>query len=160
MDTSPSRGRLVVLLCSSLLRILRGVSADLRYLRYYHRNYVSRLRERRLTISTVVHTCLELEAAETELPSLCAGETSVAPASGLGSNATVAAGERKVPIAVFFGGGFSDSEYDKITAAVKAKAPGTHFVKVQKLDVLAAGSFGPNPDTIAKIYRKKLAALA
>ena len=158
MDTSPSRGRLVILLCYSLIRILRGVSVDLRF--HHRRNYVPRIRERRLTISTVVHTCLELGAAEAELPSLCAGETSIAPASGLGSNATVAAGERKVPIAVFFGGGFSDSEYDKITAAVKAKAPGTHFVKVQKLDVIAAGSFGPNPDTIAKIYRKKLAALA
>ena len=49
---------------------------------------------------------------------------------------------------------------EKLQAAVKAKSPDVHFVKVQKRDVLAAGSFGPNPDTIAKIYRKKMAALA
>ncbi len=103
---------------------------------------------------------MELEAAEKELPALCAGETDVAPTSGLGSNAAAPAAERKVPQAVFFGGGFSDSEYDKITTAVKARAPNVHFVKVQKLDVLAAGSFGPNPDTIAKIYSKRLAALS
>lgn len=67
---------------------------------------------------------------------------------------------RKVPQAVFFGGGFSDDEYQKISAAVHARTPGVHMVKVQKRDVLAAGSIGPNPDTIAKIYRKKMAALA
>jgi len=67
---------------------------------------------------------------------------------------------RKVPQAVFFGGGFSDDEYEKISAAVHARAPRVHMVKVQKRDVLAAGSIGPNPDTIAKVYRKKMAALA
>jgi len=63
-----------------------------------------------------------------------------------------------VPVAVFFGGGFSDDEFEKIKAAVSAVNPGAYFLKVQKRDVLAAGSFGPNPDTIAKIYRKRLAA--
>jgi hypothetical protein len=33
-----------------------------------------------------------------------------------------------------------------------------HFIKVQKLDVLAAGGFGPNPDVICKVFRKKMAA--
>ena len=33
-----------------------------------------------------------------------------------------------------------------------------HFIKVQKRDVLAAGSFGPNPDVICKVFRKKMAA--
>ena len=66
--------------------------------------------------------------------------------------------KRKAPVAVFFGGGFSDDEFEKIKAAVSATNPAAHFIKVQKRDVLAAGSFGPNPDTIAKIYRKRLAA--
>ncbi|KAM7218278.1 hypothetical protein V8F06_006341 [Rhypophila decipiens] len=108
----------------------------------------------------VVHCCLDFAAAEKELPAICAGEVEVAPSSGLGSNAHTAPAQRKIPQAIFFGGGFTDEEYDKIVAAVKARAPNCHFVKVQKRDVLAAGSFGPNPDTIAKIYRKKMAALA
>lgn len=63
-----------------------------------------------------------------------------------------------MPVAVFFGGGFSDDDFEAIKAAVSAANPGAHFIKVQKRDVLAAGSFGPNPDTIAKIFRKRLAA--
>ncbi|KAK4162796.1 hypothetical protein QBC43DRAFT_265594 [Cladorrhinum sp. PSN259] len=109
----------------------------------------------------VVHCVLSLEAALAELPSLCAGELEISPSSGLGTNsATSDVSARKVPQAVFFGGGFTDEEFDKISAAVHARAPGVHMVKVQKRDVLAAGSIGPNPDTIAKIYRKKMAALA
>lgn len=108
----------------------------------------------------VVHCCLSLDSALSELPSLCAGEVEAAPSSGLGTNAQAETAARKVPQAIFFGGGFTDDEYDKITAAVQARAPGVHAVKVQKRDVLAAGSIGPNPETIAKIYRKKMAALA
>ncbi|KAK4191270.1 hypothetical protein QBC35DRAFT_376281 [Podospora australis] len=118
------------------------------------------VRERLLPDIEVVHCCLSLDSALSELPSLCAGELEVAPSSGLGTNSSSDTTSRKVPQAIFFGGGFTDDEYDKITSAVKARAPGVHFVKVQKRDVLAAGSFGPNPETIAKIYRKKMAALA
>ncbi|KAG7289397.1 hypothetical protein NEMBOFW57_005768 [Staphylotrichum longicolle] len=39
-----------------------------------------------------------------------------------------------------------------------AGARRVHFVKVQKLDVLAAGGFGPNAEVIAKVFRKKMAA--
>jgi len=96
-----------------------------------------------------------------ELPQACAGNLDGPISSGLGTNATKSsAAERKAPVAVFFGGNNTDEEYEKITTAVKAAAPNTQFIEVKKRDVLAAGSFGPNPDTIAKIYRKKMAALA
>jgi len=116
------------------------------------------VREKLLPDFEVVHCCLDFEAALRELPDLCAGDRSIAPSSGLGLNSSAQPDARQIPQAVFFGGGFSDDEFDKICAAVKAKAPAVHFIKVQKRDVLAAGSFGPNPDTIAKIYRKKMAA--
>ncbi|KAK0667442.1 hypothetical protein QBC41DRAFT_348044 [Cercophora samala] len=118
------------------------------------------VREKLLPDIEVVHCALSLPAALAELPSLCAGETAVSPSSGLGTNANADGAARKIPQAIFFGGGFTDDEYEQIAAAVQARAPGVHMIKVQKRDVLAAGSFGPNPDTIAKIYRKKMAALA
>ena len=107
-----------------------------------------------------MHCCLDFSAAEKELPAICSGDLETNPASGLGTNASIPPAERKVPKAIFFGGGFTDDEFEKLSAAVKARSPDVHFVKVQKRDVLAAGSFGPNPETIAKIYRKKMAALA
>ncbi|KAK0720322.1 hypothetical protein B0H67DRAFT_486294 [Lasiosphaeris hirsuta] len=116
------------------------------------------VREKLLPDIEVVHSCLDINTALTELPALFGGELDVLPASGLGTNATFPVEKRKVPQAVFFGGGFTDDEFEKISAAVKARAPGAYFIKVQKRDVLAAGSFGPNTDTIAKIYRKKIAA--
>ncbi|KAK3326225.1 hypothetical protein B0H66DRAFT_600361 [Apodospora peruviana] len=116
------------------------------------------VREKLLPDYEVVHCCLDFAAALKELPAICAGELETSPSSGLGANASTAAAQRKVPKAIFFGGGFNDDEFENITAAVRARAgPGVYFVKVQKRDVLAAGSFGPNPDTIAKIYRKKMA---
>ncbi|KAK0636378.1 hypothetical protein B0T17DRAFT_480503 [Bombardia bombarda] len=120
------------------------------------------VREKLLPDIEVVHCCLDFAAALAELPALCAGDLETTPSSGLGTNAQASSpAARRVPKAIFFGGGgFSDDEFEKITAAVRERAPGVYFVKVQKRDVLAAGSFGPNPDTIAKIYRKKMAALA
>ncbi|KAH8879579.1 hypothetical protein GQ53DRAFT_671809 [Thozetella sp. PMI_491] len=105
----------------------------------------------------VVHTCLELEKAETELPALCAGQTDIVPASGLGTNATAPAAERKVPSAVFFGGDLKDADYDKIVSAVQAKSPSVRFIKCGKLDVIREGALGPNPAAIARVYKKKLA---
>ncbi|KAK0652867.1 hypothetical protein B0T16DRAFT_322018 [Cercophora newfieldiana] len=116
------------------------------------------VREKLLPDVEVVHSCLEPQTALAELPALFAGNLQVTPSSGLGTNATFPQEKRKVPVAVFFGGGFSDDEFEKIKAAVSAVNPNAYFLKVQKRDVLAAGSFGPNPDTIAKIYRKRLAA--
>ncbi|KAK3370079.1 hypothetical protein B0H63DRAFT_564311 [Podospora didyma] len=117
------------------------------------------VREKLLPDFEVAHCCLDLTSALSELPSICAGEIATSPSSGLGTNATAQGIERrKVPQAVFFGGGFTDDEYEKICSAVRARNPKIYFIKVQKRDVLAAGSFGPNPDTIAKIYRKKMAA--
>jgi len=65
--------------------------------------------------------------------------------------------ERVAPRVVFFGGDVSDGDMNKITDLVKAKAPETSFVKVSKMDVLKAGGLGPNPDVIAKVFRKKMA---
>ncbi|KAK4040215.1 hypothetical protein C8A01DRAFT_46453 [Parachaetomium inaequale] len=45
-----------------------------------------------------------------------------------------------------------------VGAAAAEKPRTVHFIKVQKRDVLAAGSFGPNPDVICKVFRKKMAA--
>ncbi|KAK0727467.1 hypothetical protein B0T26DRAFT_672128 [Lasiosphaeria miniovina] len=110
----------------------------------------------------VVHACFDIDSALSELPAICAGELETTPSSGVGVNSTEAeASKRRAPVAIFFGGaGISEDEFERITAAVRERAPGVHFVRVQKRDVLAAGSFGPNPDVIAKIYRKKMAALA
>ncbi|KAK4203039.1 hypothetical protein QBC40DRAFT_275307 [Triangularia verruculosa] len=123
------------------------------------------VREKLLPDIEVVHCSLTLDSALLELPALCSGNLQTAPSSGLGTNAQLTtsdsdpdASTRKVPQAIFFGGGFTDDEYAQISSAVHALAPQTHMIKVQKRDVLAAGSFGPNPDTIAKIYRKKMAA--
>ncbi|KAK3328029.1 hypothetical protein B0T19DRAFT_441956 [Cercophora scortea] len=116
------------------------------------------VREKLLPDFEVVHCCLDLNAALSELPAICAGQLDTSPSSNLGTNATTPRESRKVPRAIFFGGGFTDDEFARITTAVKATGAAVHFVKVQKRDVLAAGSFGPNPDTIAKIYRKKMAA--
>jgi hypothetical protein len=132
---------------------------------------------------------------------------------------------RKVPQALFFGGGFSDDEYDNIVHAVhtaaadrerkeederradeeikdaarsaaatatagwkgkgvdrsgegsgsglsslsrekeketkKKEAAGVvlHVVKVQRRDVFAAGGFGPNPEVIARVFKRKMAAV-
>ncbi|KAL2195114.1 hypothetical protein P885DRAFT_79554 [Corynascus similis CBS 632.67] len=183
-----------------------------------------------------VHVCLDLPTALIELPALFSSSfspssTPPAPASGLGTNAfTLDPAKRraKVPRAVFFGGKFTDDEYNAIVDAVQkattaaaaaAAADGgnvdgfdqqsargggsgigggdggessnsrdggtgnnggssstaheqqqrrrhqsqqrptqVHFIKVQKRDVLAAGSLGPNPDVICKVFRKKMAA--
>jgi hypothetical protein len=105
----------------------------------------------------VVHSCFDLSSAEEELPLLCAGELSAVPSSGKGSNATVPAEERKMPKAVFFGGGVSDDEYQSLSARIKEKAPDMVFQRVTKEDVMKAGAKGPNPDVIAKIYREKMA---
>ncbi|KAK0735408.1 hypothetical protein B0T21DRAFT_384269 [Apiosordaria backusii] len=118
------------------------------------------VREKLLPDIEVVHCALNLSAALAELPALCSGALETTPSSGLGTNTAAETSQRKVPQAIFFGGGFTDDEFEQISAAVHAKNPGVHMIKVQKRDVLAAGSIGPNPDTIAKIYRKKLAALA
>ena len=105
-----------------------------------------------------MHICSDSAIALAELPAIFAGNLENPPASGLGTNAAVPPEKRKVPQAVFFGGGFSDAEFEQIKGAVLAVNPDAHFIKVQKRDVLAVGSFGPNPDAIAKIYRKKLGA--
>jgi hypothetical protein len=106
-----------------------------------------------------------------ELPALFAGDLTKVPASGLGTNAAVAdPAQRKTPQAVFFGGGFTDDEYEAIVKAVReavdksqngatnGNSKGVQFIKVQKRDVLAAGSFGPNAEVIARIFKRKMAA--
>ncbi len=58
---------------------------------------------------------------------------------------------------MLFGGDISDDDVSRVTAAIHARAPGVRSIKVSKLDVLKAGGLGPNPDVIAKVYRKKIA---
>ncbi|KIH86475.1 hypothetical protein SPBR_08740 [Sporothrix brasiliensis 5110] len=115
------------------------------------------VRERLLPDYDVVHTCLDLAAAEVELPALFGGNLQTANAAGLGSNATKPADQRAVPQLVLFGGDIPDDEVSRITAAIRVQAPAVRSVKVSKLDVLKAGGLGPNPDVIAKVYRKKIA---
>lgn len=155
-----------------------------------------------------MHCCLTLPAALSELPALISGDLATVPSSGLGTNAGVAdPSKRKIPRAVFFGGGFSDDEYEAVVRAVRAAqeektaaatSPDNNttttgreenggegeggkegggggggkgkarskeqqqqqvvFVKVQKRDVFAAGGLGPNPDIIARVFRRKMAA--
>ncbi len=92
-----------------------------------------------------------------ELPALFAGDVHTANAAGLGSNATKPAAERAVPKLVLFGGDIADDDVSRVTKAIQARTPGVRAVKVSKLDVLKAGGLGPNPDVIAKVYRKKIA---
>ncbi|GAB1314821.1 hypothetical protein MFIFM68171_05031 [Madurella fahalii] len=73
----------------------------------------------------VVHCCLTLPSALAELPALVAGNLTILPTSGLGTNATATdPPKRKVPQAIFFGGGFSDEEYEAIVSAVRERAAG------------------------------------
>lgn len=105
----------------------------------------------------VVHICLDAATAETELPALFGGDVESTAASALGTNATRSVTERGIPKILLFGGDIPDGDVDKITGLVKEKSPTTISVKVSKLDVLKAGGIGPNPDVIAKVYRKKIA---
>ncbi|KAL2152333.1 hypothetical protein VTH82DRAFT_5517 [Thermothelomyces myriococcoides] len=71
-----------------------------------------------------VHVCLDLPSALAELPALFSpsGPPPPAPASGLGANAYTpdpAKRRAKVPRAVFFGGGFTDDEYNAVVDAVQ-----------------------------------------
>ncbi|KAK4128002.1 hypothetical protein N657DRAFT_642080 [Parathielavia appendiculata] len=99
------------------------------------------VKEKLLPDFEVVHICNDVGSAVSEFPPLFRGKS-------------------RVPEAVFFGGNFSDAEYQAIVKAVM-KTCGENvpkFIKCQKFDVLAAGSFGPNPNAIAKVFRKKMAA--
>lgn len=110
----------------------------------------------------VVHTCLDLAAAESELPALCAGDLSAAPSSGVGSNAHVPQDQRRVPKAVFFGGGIPEEEMERVQRLVREKAGGddaVKFLRITREEVLAAGAAGPDPDVIAGLYRSKVAGL-
>lgn len=104
----------------------------------------------------VTHICLELEAAQTELPKLFAGDLETTPSSGLGSNADLPAAERKVPRALIFGGGVPEEQIKLITDAVLAKAPNAKVVHITRQQVLNAGGQGPNPEIIAKVLKAKL----
>lgn len=108
-----------------------------------------------------MHTCLELSAAEAELPLLCSGELSATASSGLGSNAQLPVPERRIPKAVFFGGGIPEEEMERVKKLVSEKAgsDAVRFLRVTRDEVLATGATGPNPDIIARLYREKVADL-
>ncbi len=88
---------------------------------------------------------------------MCAGELGTEASSGLGSNAALDVGARKVPRSIIFGGGIPEDEIERVTQAVRARNPDVKPVQVTRQDVLDAGAQGPNPDIIVKILREKLA---
>jgi hypothetical protein len=113
-----------------------------------------------LTLTPVVHTCLDLPSAESELPALCAGELYATPSSGLGSNAGVPQSERRVPKAIFFGGGIPEEEMERVQQLVREKGgDAVKFLRITRDEVLAAGAAGPDPAVIAQLHRSKLAGL-
>ncbi len=108
----------------------------------------------------VTHICVSLEAAEAELPAICAGELATEPSSGLGSNAGLDVASRKVPRAIIFGGGIPDEEAERITKAVQARAPGVKPIRVLRDEVVAAGgTAGPDPEIIVKLLKEKLSSI-
>lgn len=108
------------------------------------------------TKPTVTHICLELEAAQIELPKLFAGDLETNPTSGLGSNADLPTADRKIPRALIFGGGVPEEHVKLITEAVLAKAPDAKPIHITRQQVLNAGGQGPNPEVIAKVLKAKL----
>ena len=104
----------------------------------------------------MVHVALDRETALAELPAIASGDVSVAPSSGLGSNANVDAGERKVPKALIFGGGLPEGDIKAVTEALCNAAPNVKPIVVTKGDILAAGGTGPDPDLISRLIKEKL----
>jgi len=92
---------------------------------------------------TVVHICTDKETALKELPAICAGDVSTPQASGLGTNAT--GSNKQVPKGVVFGGRLPDEEYEEMTKAIQAKAPGVRVVRVERADLEKAGLPAPPP---------------
>ncbi|KAK3384933.1 hypothetical protein B0H63DRAFT_173807 [Podospora didyma] len=117
------------------------------------------IRARLLPEYDIAHICLSLEAAETELPAICGGNLDTEPSSGLGSNASLPVGERKVPRAIIFGGGIPDDQVRLIREAVLAKAPEVKPIHLTRQDILNAGGNGPDPEIIGRLLRQKLAEL-
>lgn len=91
-----------------------------------------------------------------ELPSVCAGDLDTPIVSGLGTNASLPPPERRVPLAVIFGGGVPDDQVQSLTEAIHSSAPNAKIVRVTRQDILAAGGEGPNPEVIAGVIKNKL----
>ena len=102
---------------------------------------------------------MDITSAVAELPALCAGDLSTTPSSGLGTNATVDASQRRAPKAIIIGGGVPAEEVAQLKAAVAAAAPDVATVVVNRSDILAAGGSGPDPELIAQLLKEKLSAL-
>ncbi|CAK7205682.1 hypothetical protein SEUCBS139899_008461 [Sporothrix eucalyptigena] len=117
------------------------------------------VRARLLPEYDVAHICVSLDAAEAELPAICSGDLSTNPSSGLGSNAGLSVSERKIPRAIIFGGGVPAEEVDRITKAVQARAPSVKPIHVKRDEMLAAGVTGPDPETITKLLKARLAEI-
>ncbi|KAG7283985.1 hypothetical protein NEMBOFW57_010343 [Staphylotrichum longicolle] len=111
----------------------------------------------------LVHICLTPTQAVAELPPLCAGALDTPDSSGLGSNAALPAGERRVPRGIIFGGGVGDEDLERVMRAVRERVPeedgGVKVVRVTREDVLAKGATGPSAGVIGEVLREKLAGL-
>lgn len=102
--------------------------------------------------SPVVHASVDLATGLSELPALIGGDSSVKPASGLGTNAS---GGANIPQGLIVGGSVPADELAQITAAIK---PGFPIIQITKEQVAAAGGTGPDPALIAKLIKEALAA--
>ncbi|KAK0748900.1 hypothetical protein B0T18DRAFT_388601 [Schizothecium vesticola] len=100
----------------------------------------------------IVHAAVDLAAGLSELPALIGGDSSIKPASGLGTNAS---GGANIPQGLIVGGSVPADELAQITAAIK---PGFPIIQITKEQVAAAGGTGPDPALIAKLIKEALAA--
>jgi hypothetical protein len=118
------------------------------------------VRQKLLPEYDVVHTCLDLESAENELPAVFGGALETSAASGLGTNAERDPSARLAPKILFFGAGIPAEEIEQVSGAVSAKAPGTYFVHISPDDIKAAGGQGPpDLDIISKVLKEKFGKL-
>jgi hypothetical protein len=91
-----------------------------------------------------------------------AGDASVKPTNGIGSNIYRPAGESAIPKIVCMGGGIPPEEADELAKAVKEHAKeGTwkeevHWVKVPREEMrkIIGGSGPPSPEVSADLCRR------
>lgn len=106
-----------------------------------------------LNTATVVHVVLTRQAAEDELRPLLAGDTTVEPASEVGSNAPRPAAERVIPRVLAFSTAVPEPD---VQAAVKAaKVPAGAYAQPDASEVRAQGS-GQDPAAYARALKAKL----
>jgi hypothetical protein len=105
----------------------------------------------------VVHACLSYESAMEEIPALLAGDLSILPSSGFGSNLEREESERRMPRAVFCGAGVPQEEVDelrKVVAKVEGGGKDVIWIKVDGSKGIPGG--GPPPPDVVVGYVREL----